>query len=73
MPPRKTYDDPRARNAAVEFITDHATSAGDSAMVVDAFPVAEFETAQSRVGGEVLKLRRVVLTGPWEVVTDYPE
>lgn len=65
--PRKTTDDPQARTAAAEFIESRAaeTNGGD---VVAAFEWAEFETATSRVGGGEIQLRRVVLTGPWEVV-----
>jgi hypothetical protein len=67
--PRKTSEDIDARSHA---ITMHAAASGvDGAVAADAisaFPSAEFETATSKVGGEPVKLRRVVLTGPWEVV-----
>jgi hypothetical protein len=66
---RKTTDDMKAREHARYFLTDRGPSADDSALVVDLFDTAEFETATSRVGGAEITLRRVVLTGPWEVVT----
>jgi hypothetical protein len=66
--PRKVSDNLHAREAARDFLTSHATNADDSALVVDLFPSVEFETAQSKVGGEPVKLRRITLTGPWEVV-----
>lgn len=69
MATRKTTDDLKARDHAKFFITDHATSAADSGLVVDLFEAVEFETATSKVGGAEIQLRRVVLTGPWEVVT----
>lgn len=68
--PRKTSNDGAARLRATDWITDHATGAADTALVVDLFPSVEFETAQAKVGGEPVKMRRVVLTGPWEVVAD---
>lgn len=38
--------------------------------VVDTFPYAEQDTVTRDVQGERVTLRRVVLTGPWEVVHD---
>lgn len=70
MATRKTAENGAARLRAKDFITDHATGAADTALVVDLFPTAEFETATSKVGGETVSLRRVVLTGPWEVVAN---
>lgn len=68
--PRKTSDNKVARDHAVEKITDRATGLEDTKLVVDLFPTVEFETATSKVGGETVNLRRVVLTGPWEVVAN---
>lgn len=66
---RKTTDDKVARDHAKEFVTSRGPAANDSALAVDLFEAAEFETAVSRVGGTEITLRRVVLTGPWEVVS----
>lgn len=71
MATRKTTDDPAARAGAAGLIA-RSDSAGldrsDAGKVVDSFETAQFETATSRVGGAEIQLRRVVLTGPWEVV-----
>ncbi len=66
--PRKTTDNPTARKAAEEFVCDHSVNLDDSRSVVNLFKTVEFETATSRVGGEEIAMRRIVLTGPWEVV-----
>lgn len=65
---RKLNDDTRARTAAGEHISmSTAVAAELGAEVADSFAAAEFETATSRVGGEEITLRRIVLTTAWEV------
>jgi hypothetical protein len=69
MATRKTTDNPAAREHA-ENMLDGAMARrepGDETPQVAVFEAAEFETASSRVGGTDITLRRVVLTGPWEV------
>ncbi len=65
--PRKRNDDPAARVFAAGMVQEASGNAVDGEAVVDAFETAEFETAKSRVGGEEISLRRVVLTSRWEV------
>jgi hypothetical protein len=70
MATRKTTDSPAARDAAGELIAPALNGPGEIEQANDAarqFETAEFETATSRVAGETVTLRRVVLTGPWEV------
>lgn len=68
MATRKTTDDKGARDAAEAFIAPAVPgSNGENEDVIKLFDTAEFETAKSRVGGAEITLRRVVLTGPWEV------
>lgn len=65
---RKAKSDPAAFQAAEEYLTDSVgltPDAGNSAVM--AFIGAEFETATSKVAGEEIKLRRIVLTTEWEV------
>lgn len=66
--PRKTTNDPAARVYATEFIRDASENETDGRGVADMFIAAEFETATSKVGGAEIEPRRIVLTGPWEVV-----
>jgi len=65
---RKLKTDPAAFEAAANHISsvvpDDETVAD---AVVHTFTAAEFETATSRVGGEEITLRRIVLTTEWEV------
>lgn len=71
MATRKTHDDPAARDAGAELIAPALNGPGEIEQANNAarqFDTAEFETATSRVGGTEISLRRVVLTGPWEVV-----
>ena len=82
MAVRKAVDDKAARDEALRLITGQhggltavAEEAGvdgiDAGRVVIAeFPAIQFETATSKVAGEELRMRRVVLTGPWQVVRD---
>lgn len=65
MATRKTTDDPSAWSA----LRDSAEKASNPLELVEAFETAEFETAPAKIGGAEIQLRRVVLTGPWEVVT----
>jgi hypothetical protein len=66
---RRNTDDPKAREVVIAHITEKATALEDTRAVVGLFETVEFETATSRVGGTEITLRRVVLTGPWEVIT----
>lgn len=66
MATRKTAEDKEARSYASEVIAASRVEVPSEA--VNLFKFAEFETATSRVGGTEITLRRVVLTGPWEVV-----
>lgn len=66
--PRKTADNPEARAAAGDFIENVSMDVENAGPILTAFPAVEFETATSKVGGSEIKLRRVVLTGPWEVI-----
>ncbi len=72
--PRKTTDNPAARTAAAELITSSALNldSSEAGSVVAVFESAEIETATSRVGGQEIQLRRVVLTSPWEVIPGKP-
>jgi hypothetical protein len=65
---RKTTDDLAAREAARKLIDPTDTDLSGTTETVDKFVAVEFETATSRAAGETIKLRRVTLTGPWEVV-----
>lgn len=70
MATRKIANDPVARDHAIERMS--VALAQTNADIHDAaalFDGAEFETATSKVGGQEIQLRRVVLTGPWEVVS----
>lgn len=68
--PRKTIDNEAARQAASVLIDEsHDLAADQSRGIVDLFEAAEFETATSKVGGQTISLRRVVLTSPWKVVS----
>ncbi len=66
--PRKTSHNPAAQTAAADMIEARVaeTNGGDVAAI---FESAEFETATSRVGGQEIALRRIVLTSPWEVAS----
>ncbi len=67
--PRKTTDDQAARAATREFIdVSSEVLSADAAAIVALFKTAEFETTTARIGGEDVAMRRIVLTGPWEVV-----
>lgn len=69
MAVRKAVDDKAARDQVLGLLMGSVE--GDAAdEIVGRFPAIQFETATSRVAGEELRMRRVVLTGPWEVVRD---
>jgi hypothetical protein len=74
MATRKTIDDKTARDEAQSLIHSLLTTRGDDTPagnargVLEGFDTAEFETATTKVGGQPLELRRIVLTGPWEPV-----
>lgn len=76
---RKAVNDEYAQDAALEilgakidpgFLTkDFDTSPNVIAeQAMRAFPVAEFETVTTKIAGEEVTMRRVVLTGDWNVV-----
>lgn len=72
---RKAQDDAMARAAAeskvADLLTDQAGAAPDDRTAVTAilgeFKAVEFETTTRKVGDEEIHLRRLVITGPWEV------
>jgi hypothetical protein len=69
---RKTTDDQAARQAAADLIARNDAAGldrSDAGKVVMAFDAAEFESVTTRAAGSEIPLRRVVLTGPWEVVS----
>lgn len=70
---RKPTEDPIARTVAENFVTDHATGVEDTRAVLGLFPTAEFETVTKVVQGQSIRLRRLVLTGPWEVDPNAPK
>lgn len=63
----KHTEDPAAREAARSLVAEF--NASNPADNVEAFPFAEFETATKAIDGEGVTLRRVVLVGPWQVLT----
>jgi hypothetical protein len=65
---RKLNDDPAARNAAGDHLLNSGVESENAETAVNAFTAAEFETATTRVTGQELTLRRIVLTTEWEVV-----
>lgn len=80
MATRKVQDDPMAREMAGDVIsqainrapiTEGALSVEDdreavAAMVLDAFPYVETETATAKLpGGETMTMTRLVLTSGW--------
>ena len=76
---RKAQDDVMARSAAETRVADLLAStpegpAGDGGLsvrqVLGEFKAVEFETTTRKVGDEEVKLRRLVITGPWEVDPD---
>ncbi len=66
--PRKTTDSEVARQEASALIGAATAKPEDAENAVALFKSVEFETATTRIGGEDVSVRRVVLTGPWEVV-----
>ena len=80
MAVRKVSDNAGARKAIIDHLTQEweGTIFADvrggpenaAAIVVDWFPFVQYETATSKVAGESITMRRIVLTGPWEVVRD---
>jgi hypothetical protein len=80
--PRTPIDDVMAREFAETLITDEldgglpADAPGGARAiaktVVDEFRYAEFETVVSKVGGDELRMRRLVLTTQWEVDRSAP-
>jgi hypothetical protein len=75
---RKTQDDPIARNVAenkIADITDGYSRDGsdpvgmaEATTILGEFEAVEFETTISKVrGGQEIPVRRLVITGPWEV------
>lgn len=66
--PRKATEDPEARTTAEQLVHTASGQQASGQDIIDAFETAQFETTTSKVAGAELKLRRVVLTGYWEVV-----
>lgn len=70
---RKAQDDPIARTVAENQLADildieeSANPGSTSHVVLGAFEAVEFEKAASKVGGKDIYLRRLVITGAWEV------
>lgn len=76
---RKAQDDALARTEAERVIGDELESSGviDSnthepteagrRILAQIAKAVEFETITKRVGDEEIALRRLVITGPWEV------
>lgn len=74
---RKAQDDPIARSVAENqvadisepFGTDESDPVGmaQASAILGAFKAVEFETTSRKVGDEEIPLRRLVITGPWEV------
>lgn len=76
---RKAQEDPLARTVAEHHLGDALEASGliDStayeptevgrATLKDFAEAVQFETATSRVAGKDIRLRRLVITGPWEV------
>lgn len=70
---RKAQDDPIARTVAENQLADildteeSAGPEGATSMVLGAFKAVEFETTSRTVGDQVIVLRRLVITGAWEV------
>lgn len=69
---RRTQDDLVARSVAENQIRDLTSDVNEPVgdlgqQIIGAFKTVEFETTTRRVGDEDLHLRRLVVTGPWEV------
>lgn len=73
---RNAQDDPMARTAAErkigDLLTDQTglaqTDLGAATAILGEFEAVEFETTISKVrGGQEIPVRRLVITGPWEV------
>jgi hypothetical protein len=75
---RKAQDDPIARTVAENQLGDmfagNGRSVGDrdsdvsaARGLLGAFKAVEFETTSRNVGDQVIPLRRLIITGPWEV------
>lgn len=70
---RKAQDDAMARTAAERVVGDVVAPSTDGQVdelartVLGEFEAVQFETAVSKVGGKPIALRRLVITGPWEV------
>jgi hypothetical protein len=81
MAVRKPVHDPEALAEAVDFfgraltstiVDDHGPTVAQeiSEDLAQSFRYAEFETVTTRVAGETVTMRRLVLTGEWAVQTD---
>jgi hypothetical protein len=74
---RKANEDATARTAAEVKIGDALTGYTDTTeqaaahgrTVLGEFKAVEFETTTRKVGDDEIHLRRLVITGPWEVDT----
>lgn len=74
---RKAQDDPIARTVAENKIADitdgydrdgsDPVGMAEVAAILGAFKAVEFEVTVKQVGDEQIHLRRLVITGPWEV------
>lgn len=79
---RKATDDVMARTAAESKLADLLDSTGMpignseggptivARELLAEFKAVEFETTSKKVGDETINLRRLVITGPWEVDPD---
>lgn len=77
MATRKAVHDQNAFVAASELMAHRLSEVvaddapGDLVtMALQDYPIAEYETVTTKVAGEELTMRRVVLTGEWAVVRD---
>jgi hypothetical protein len=75
---RTPIDDVMARELAETLVADKLfvdsvpDARGVSKAITDEFRYAEFETVVSKVGGDELRMRRLVLTTQWEVDRSAP-
>jgi hypothetical protein len=78
MAVRKPVNDPEALLAATDLLAQwvaEGTGRGDTGQelaenVVASFRTAEFETVTTKVAGEEVTMRRLVLTTDWAVQTN---
>lgn len=71
MAVRKTSKDPAAREA-LQMIVDRAWDSEERGDVAYAFDGVEFDRIVTRIGGQPVAMRRLVLTGRWEADPNPP-